>query len=111
MVVWYNIPANIAYEFRYVKANLSSKIASSRQTYNESDADVKQAFSRLAYGNFVKISDLGQTNVQLNFRFYPPQYKMYGETNEVQPSSPYDPVIFSMPVTPVAATKICIIKR
>ena len=113
--VGYGIPMEIALEYAVVKANLSSEIASNPDNYFNSPDDVQQAFSNLAYGDFVKISDYSQVNVKLNFRFNPPVLKIYGnveeEYTENSYASPYDPRVYKMPSTPVRGTKILVIKK
>ncbi len=113
--VGYGIPLEIAWEFAVVKANLSSEIASDPANYFNSTDDVQQAFSNLAYGDFVKISNYNQVNVALNFRFNPPELKIYGNLEEEfingSGSSPYDPAVYRMPSTPVRGTKILVIKK
>jgi hypothetical protein len=113
--VGYGIPMEIALEYAVVKANLSSEIASNPDNYFSSPDDVQQAFSNLAYGDFVKISDYNQVNVKLNFRFNPPFLKIYGSVEEEYTqnsyASPYDPRVYKMPSTPVRGTKILVIKK
>jgi hypothetical protein len=113
--VGYGIPMEIALEYAVVKANLSSEIASDPDNYYNSPDDVQQAFSNLAYGDFVKISDYNQVNVKLNFRFNPPLLLIYGNLEEEYTdnsySSPYDPRVYKMPSTPVRGTKILVIKK
>jgi hypothetical protein len=113
--VGYGIPIEIALEYAVVKSNLSSDIAGNPDNYFNSPDDVQQAFSNLAYGDFVKISDYNQVNVKLNFRFNPPLLKIYGNLEEEyinnSYSSPYDPGVYKMPTTPVKGTKILVIKK
>ncbi len=113
--VGYGIPMEIAFEYAVVKAQLSSEIASDASTYFNSSDDVQQAFSNLAYGDFVKISSYNQVNVVLNFRFNPPQLTVYGSLEDEflnnSNSSPYDPAVYRMPSTPVRGTKILVIKK
>lgn len=113
--VGYGIPLEIAWEFAVVKANISSEIASNPANYFNSPDDVQQAFSNLAYGDFVKISSYNQVNVALNFRFNPPELKIYGNLEDEfingSGSSPYDPAVYRMPSTPVRGTKILVIKK
>lgn len=113
--VGYGIPLEIAWEFAVVKANISSEIASNPANYFNSTDDVQQAFSNLAYGDFVKISSYNQVNVALNFRFNPPELKIYGNLEDEfingSGSSPYDPAVYRMPSTPVRGTKILVIKK
>lgn len=113
--VGYGIPMEIALEYAVVKSNLSSEIASDPDNYFNSTDDVQQAFSNLAYGDFVKISDYNQVNVKLNFRFNPPMLLIYGSLEEEYTdnsySSPYDPRVYKMPSTPVRGTKILVIKK
>jgi len=113
--VGYGIPLEIALEYAVVKSNLSSEIASDPANYFNSSDDVQQAFSNLAYGDFVRISSYNQVNVVLNFRFNPPELKIYGNVEEEfingSGSSPYDPAVYRMPSTPVRGTKILVIKK
>ena len=113
--VGYGIPIEIAFEYAVVKAQLSSEIASNPANYFNSSDDVQQAFSNLAYGDFVKISSYNQVNVVLNFRFNPPKLYIYGNLEEEflnnSNSSPYDPAVYKMPSTPVRGTKILVIKK
>ncbi len=113
--VGYGIPIEIAFEYAIVKSNLSSEIASDPANYFNSSDDVQQAFSNLAYGDFVRISSYNQVNVVLNFRFNPPELKIYGNVEEEfinnSSSSPYDPAVYRMPSTPVRGTKILVIKK
>ena len=113
--VGYGIPMEIALEYAVVKSQLSSEIASNPANYFNSSDDVQQAFSNLAYGDFVKISSYNQVNVVLNFRFNPPKLNIYGNLEEEflnnSNSSPYDPAVYRMPSTPVRGTKILVIKK
>ncbi len=113
--VGYGIPMEIALEYAVVKTNLSSEIASDPANYFNSSDDVQQAFSNLAYGDFVRISSYNQVNVVLNFRFNPPKLNIYGNLEEEflnnSSSSPYDPAVYKMPSTPVRGTKILVIKK
>ena len=113
--VGYGIPIEIAFEYAVVKAQLSSEIASDATTYFSSSDDVQQAFSNLAYGDFVKISSYKQVNVVLNFRFNPAKLTVYGSLQDEylnnSNSSPYDPAVYRMPTTPVRGTKILVIKK
>jgi hypothetical protein len=113
--VGYGIPIEIALEYAVVKSNLSSEIASDPANYFNSSDDVQQAFSNIAYGDFVTISSYNQVNVVLNFRFNPAELKIYGNVEEEfinnSVSSPYDPAVYRMPSTPVKGTKILVIKK
>jgi hypothetical protein len=113
--VGYGIPIEIAFEYVVVKSNLSSEIASNPDNYFSSSDEVQQAFSNIAYGDFVTISSYNQVNVVLNFRFNPAELKIYGNVEEEfinnSVSSPYDPAVYRMPSTPVKGTKILVIKK
>ena len=113
--ITYGIPIEIVMEYAVLKTNLSSDIALNSATYDNSSAEVQQAFDNISYGNFVKISDYNQVNVKLNFRFNPPVLRVYGsdEGDFVNSShaSPYDPGVYTTPNTPVRGSKIMVIKK
>ena len=113
--VSYGIPISILFEYTAVKNNLSSDIAGDQSIYNNSPANVQQAFDNLIYNDFVKISDYNKVNVKLNFRFNPPKLVEYGSIEEDYlnntQSSPYDAKIYKMPGTPVSASKIMVIQK
>jgi len=115
ITITYGIPIEIVMEYAVLKTNLSSDIALNSATYDNSSAEVQQAFDNIAYGNFVKISDYNQVNVKLNFRFNPPVLRVYGSdegdfVNSTH-SSPNDPGVYIMPNTPVRGSKIMVIKK
>jgi hypothetical protein len=113
--VSYGVPIEIVMEYAVVKANLNSDIASDPDIYNNSSANVQQAFDNLAYGNFVKISDYNKVNVKLNFRFNPARLVVYGSdagdfVNNAN-SSPWDVGVYKTPNTPVSGTKIMVVQK